>query len=136
MGVQPEDLSQRRKAANARKEIEGVRACFSLRLSPALREEAVDFFTASSCHVCDPSQSHTSQKAAMYAPPAKSLEIGASQPTTFRLGFMGGALDRSDRKRFERIYQQRQIIKVRRAIEKRRMVFWFWNTVSYTKPVR
>src|SRR6266568_1161290 len=48
MGVQPEDLSQRRKAAKARKEIEGVRACFSLRLSPALREEAVDFFTASS----------------------------------------------------------------------------------------
>src|SRR5690242_17465313 len=49
MGPKPKDLSQRRKVPKARKEMKGVRASFSfsLRLSPGLREEALDFFTSS-----------------------------------------------------------------------------------------
>jgi hypothetical protein len=46
-GRKTKDLSQRRKVAKARKEIPEVRVRFSLRLSPALREEDVDSFRPS-----------------------------------------------------------------------------------------
>ena len=44
---EPNTLAQRTKAAKARKDINEVRIPVSLRLSPALREENVDFFTPS-----------------------------------------------------------------------------------------
>lgn len=43
----PNRLTQRRKATMVRKDIKEVRVRFSLRLSPALREENVNFFTTS-----------------------------------------------------------------------------------------